>query len=186
MEVLTILTKTTDRYIYILLTRSPYFLSRLLRVINCWTYSHASIGVDGLDGEFYSFVTKGFRIELPYKYQLIRGKDVHCSLYKINVSHDDYNKIISVLEHFKEKKNWYKYNYTGIVGCTLGIATSEDDRYFCSEFVAHILKTSGVLTFNKNNSIVAPDDFMTLKNIVFEFKGTLRELMTGYKQINAL
>ena len=47
-----------ERTIYILLTRSGTWFSRLIHLATQDRYTHASIGLDGPDGPFYSFARK--------------------------------------------------------------------------------------------------------------------------------
>jgi len=47
-----------DRSIYILLTRSGTWFSRFIHLVTSDCYTHASIGLDGPSGPFYSFARK--------------------------------------------------------------------------------------------------------------------------------
>lgn len=49
---------TEARTIYILLTRSGTWFSRLIHLATADSYTHASIGLDGPIGPFYSFARK--------------------------------------------------------------------------------------------------------------------------------
>ena len=54
-----------ERTIYILLTRSGTWFSRLIHFATQDRYTHASIGLDGPDGPFYSFARKYRHLALP-------------------------------------------------------------------------------------------------------------------------
>ena len=54
-----------DRAVYILLTRSGTWFSRLIHFATRDDYTHASIGLDGPAGPFYSFARKYERFALP-------------------------------------------------------------------------------------------------------------------------
>ena len=47
-----------DRFVYILLTRSGTWFSRLIHFATRDNFTHASIGLDGPQGPFYSFARK--------------------------------------------------------------------------------------------------------------------------------
>ena len=54
-----------DRSIYILLTRSGTWFSRFIHLVTSDCYTHASIGLDGPSGPFYSFARKYEHFALP-------------------------------------------------------------------------------------------------------------------------
>ena len=54
-----------ERTVYILLSRSGSVASRLIHFFISGDYTHASIGLDGPDGYFYSFARKYPRWPLP-------------------------------------------------------------------------------------------------------------------------
>ena len=56
---------TEARTIYILLTRSGTWFSRLIHLATADSYTHASIGLDGPIGPFYSFARKYSHFALP-------------------------------------------------------------------------------------------------------------------------
>ena len=53
------------RTVYILLTRSGTWFSRLIHLATQDQYTHASIGLDGPSGPFYSFARKFEHFALP-------------------------------------------------------------------------------------------------------------------------
>ena len=59
------MTPMAERTIYILLTRSGTWFSRLIHFATRDDYTHASIGLDGPNGPFYSFARKYARFALP-------------------------------------------------------------------------------------------------------------------------
>ena len=54
-----------ERRIYILLTRSGTWFSHLIYFATRDSYTHASIGLDGPSGPFYSFARKYRHFALP-------------------------------------------------------------------------------------------------------------------------
>lgn len=56
---------TQDHSIYILLTRSGTWFSRLIHLVTSDCYTHASIGLDGPSGPFYSFARRYEHFALP-------------------------------------------------------------------------------------------------------------------------
>ena len=56
---------TQTKTVYILLTRSGTWFSRLIHLATDDRYTHASIGLDGPTGPFYSFARLDPRFALP-------------------------------------------------------------------------------------------------------------------------
>lgn len=165
------------RYINILLTRYPGVTSKIFRMFTGDYFTHASIGVSDTDGIFYSFVTKGFRIEVPKKHPTFRKKDVLCGLYRIKVSEDVYKKAKNMLETYARQFDKYKYTRIGLVFGLFQITYKLRNRYFCSQFVLEVLEHAEVIRLSKDSSLYLPDDFMKINELDLYYRGTLRELI---------
>ena len=81
-----------DRAVYILLTRSGTWFSRLIHFATRDDYTHASIGLDGPAGPFYSFARKHEHFALPAglveeRVTVSRQADP-CCLYELRVSEE--------------------------------------------------------------------------------------------------
>lgn len=170
--------------IYILLSDYPDQVSRLLKRIGFWKYSHASIGTSLTAPDFFSFTGKrGFRIEKPWKHPTYRGQPVPCALYKLPVSEAVFRKVAGDLRRFSEQGERYKYSYFGLLVLYLGCRFNTKNRYTCSGFVSKVLENSGALSPKLCRKLVKPDDFAEklYKNNVFE--GTLKELFVRERAI---
>ncbi|MDR1533190.1 MAG: hypothetical protein LBS62_13595 [Clostridiales bacterium] len=167
------------KYIDILLTQYPDRTSKLLRFITGSYFTHASIGISDSAGIFYSLVTKGFRLEEPYKHPTFKGKEVPCRLYRLQVSERVYESIKRTLEyHVRQSKN-YKYSYIGVLLCVLRISLKRENRYFCSQFVSEVLEYAKAAKLNKRSTLYLPDDFMQVSELALHFNGTLKDLITA-------
>lgn len=143
----------------ILLTKYSDFFGRLLRGINGRGYSHASISIDEKEEIFYSFNFKGFAIEKPKKY--IPKKKVPGSLYiRIQIPEKAYEIIKNEIYQFVNERENYTYSKLGVVLCVLRIPHKFKKRYFCSQFVAELLKKSGAVQLQKNESLYLPNHFI--------------------------
>ena len=87
--------------VYILLTRSGTWFSRLIHLATADVYTHASIGLDGPHGPFYSFARKYHRFALPAglveEYPQWNQADLsqarpHC-LYELKVSQETFSQL---------------------------------------------------------------------------------------------
>ena len=166
------------KYIEILLTQYPDKTSRLLQFITGCYFTHASIGVSDSTGFFYSLVTKGFRLEEPYKHPTFKGKEVPCRLYRLRVSERVYEDIKRTLEYHVEQSQNYKYSYIGLWLCIFRISLKRENRYFCSQFVSEVLECAKATKLEKDSTLYLPDDFMKINELALHFNGTLKDLIT--------
>lgn len=172
------MTHTTpdEQYIYILLTHFTDRASKTVKGLTNGTYTHASIGIDNQCIEFYSIVTKGFRIEQPRRFSERTKSKTPCCLYKIKVNKEDYELIKEELEYHLSKASTYKYTKFGVFLCFLHISHKIKNHYFCSQFVAEILHKGNVLKNGKSASLYLPDDFTKIKELDLCYQGNLQGL----------
>ena len=57
--------------------------------------------------------------------------------------------------------------------CLFGIPYNEQLRYFCSHFVADILKKSGAADMKKSSSLYLPGDLRNIDNLKIAFEGNI-------------
>lgn len=165
------------RYIYILLVRYPDMYSKIFRLFSRCYYNHASIGVSETNGTFYSYVTKGFRKELPKKHPTFKRQEVPCKLYRVEVSEEIYAVTRATLDDHEKKARHFKYNSLGVLLCFLRIVFPRQKRYFCSQFVCEILEQIRAVPLAKHSSLYLPDDFMEMDGLDLCFSGFLSELV---------
>lgn len=158
--------------LYIVLTRTNTVISRMIQIIKNDEYTHASISLDRNLEHMYSFGRKYvhnpfigiFRHERIneglYKYQ----KTVPSLVMEIEVTRLQYEKARSILEHFINNGDIYKYNYMGLLHSLLNKSNSCYDRFLCSEFVYYVLNESGIADLNIPRNLVRPQSLLNLKN----------------------
>jgi len=166
------------RYIYILLVRYPDMSSRLFRFITRGCYSHASIGISNTDGIFYSYVTTGFRKELPRQHPTFKQREIPCRLYRMEISDEIHDVAKAVLDDHAKQSHKFKYNTLGVILCLFRIVYMRKHRYFCSQFVSEILGQIRAVPLAKHSSLYLPDDFMNMKELDFCFSGYLSQLVS--------
>ena len=166
------------RYVYILLARYPDAFSTALRFITQNCFSHASIGLSGSDGLFYSYVTKGFRKEFPKMHPTYKGKEILCRLYCLEISDEVHSTAKAILDEHANRADDFKYNLLGVLLCLLRIAHKKksNNKYFCSQFVSEILEQLRVVPLVKHSTLYRPDDFTHMKDLNLLFAGYLSEL----------
>lgn len=156
-----------ERYIYVLLSRTHTIPAKLIRLFTGEPYSHTSIAIDIELNELYSFARK--HIRNPFDCGFINenidtgifglDKNVHCSVYAVSVTEEQYQMVKREIQSFVKNREHYKYNYTGLVGIMFGKNIVDGKHFFCSQFVSYIFYKSGIQLFAKENGLIRPYDF---------------------------
>lgn len=175
--------------IYLVLTATGTLFSRFLGLITRARYNHVSLCLDDEIEEFYSFGRKiiwfpligGFVIERPDKGVYKVFSDTACLIYKLDIDDWKFDKLKVNIDNFKRNQHLYKYNIIGLLGVMFNIPMRRKNRYFCTQFVATMLKECGIHDFRKDTSLAAPDDFHTIPGLEKIYEGLLSEL-SDYRQ----
>lgn len=170
---------TQDHSIYILLTRSGTWFSRLIHLSDC--YTHASIGLDGPSGPFYSFARRYEHFALPAglveERPGVRNRQIPCCLYELKVSDPVYRRLRRQLSGMYRQRERYHYNLLGALSCYFNHPLRRKNHYFCSQFVATLLEECGAVELWKNPDLVRPADFCRLSALQAVHQGPLDGLM---------
>lgn len=173
--------KLVMRPVYILLSYTGTTMSKLIKLKTHQPYSHASISLDTSLNNMYSFGRKDAGDKLKFTNEDIRSglyKDVSdkttYSLYMVLLTDDEYKRLQDTLENFKAKAHQLKYNFLGLVSLAFGKGTESEDRFFCSEFIAELLRQADPKIYNKSRSLYTPTDLVKGKRFTFIKKGTLK------------
>ncbi len=170
-------------YLYIVLTRSNTTISKLIKLIKKDEFTHAAISFDKELKQMYSFGRKKFYNPFIAGFKqenLNKGVYKHCKILpgmimEVEVSKEQYEKAKELLDQFKSNKDFYKYNYMGLVNSLLNKEGYYDNRFLCSEFVYYVLNSSGVADFKIARNLVRPINFLNLNSKV-AYKGDLKEI----------
>ena len=132
---------TQTKTIRVLLTKYSDCISSFLYYVGGRGYTHASISLEEEDDNcYYSFNYKGFCVETIEKH---RRRGVSKSMcYELTVSLAAYERIQKRLQFFKEHTESLEYTRLGLFFCLLHIPLCWKNHYFCSQFVADLLKSS--------------------------------------------
>lgn len=170
-----------DREIYIMLSQTRTYFARLIKLYTREPYAHASIAFDEDLEEMYSFAR--LRPKNPFVTGFIE-EDINsgvygactettCCVYSLKVSQEQYDSLKTEVEIFKLNRDKYSYNFLGIVGVMIQKPINSENRYFCSQFVAHILDKSGIKLFNKSSALVRPFDIRMCPKLKKIYQGKL-------------
>lgn len=170
--------------IYILLTKSNTYVSKLINLFTSDKYTHVSISFDENLVPLYGFSRKYVNFPLPGGLKLEpldqglykKYSDMPCALYKLEVTEEVYKTAKNKVEKMKENANKYSYNVLGVLFCGLKIPFPRKSKYFCSEFVSKILTQSNALKLPKHPSLMRPIDYTTIPQLECIYEGKLNEL----------
>lgn len=167
-----------ERTVYILLTRSGTWFSQLIHLATQDSYTHASIGLDGPTGPFYSFARKYEHFALPAglveEQVTAHRRMVPCCLYELKVSEDTYFRLRRRLGAMYARREDYGYNLLGTLACYFNLSLRRRHHYFCSQFVADLLEESGALDLPKPPTLLRPADFCHIKGLRAVHQGCWR------------
>jgi hypothetical protein len=167
--------------IYILLTHTGSFLSKLIKRYTKEPFSHVSIAFDSDLREVYSFGRKrprnpliaGFIVEDIHKGTYSMFSETTYGLYSLNIDDLQYHKLKNTMLEFEKIKQKSSYNLVGLIGVYLGYPINRTYSYFCSQFVACAFEKSGIMILNKPFGLVTPKDFRTCSSLCLVKSGKL-------------
>lgn len=141
----------------VLLTTYSDWVSKLVGICSGRGYMHASIGLEDEPNTFYSFNYRGFCVETLEKH---RRRGVRQSVgYELSVSDAAYESLHRQVDGFKSHTSDFEYTRLGVVFCLLGIPFRWKRHYFCSQFVAEMLKKSEAFHLRKSAELYMPNAF---------------------------
>lgn len=177
--------------IYILLTKTNSKLSKAIASRTKETYVHASIITSNHLEYGYSFsrrkitnpIIGGF-VKEEYPVWVEYFEDVQCCIYELEVTKAQYKKIKEIIKSFDEEKEKYKYHFLGLVGQSFNIDIERKNRFFCTQFVAHVLTEAGALELNKLPIHTRSEDFKNHEKLTLVYEGPLEPVL--YNEIKEI
>jgi len=170
-------------YIYVVLTKTDTIVARTIRRLTGAEYSHVSLSLSDDLSPMYSFARK--YINFPFYGAMVKeevGRGVYgkfpkvpCCIFKIPVTKVQYQGVKNQVETMWQNSNIYGYNYIGLVYNYFGKSRHYENRFFCSEFVYHVLNQNGIIDLKKPPSMVRPQDFMNINGEII-YEGNLNDL----------
>jgi hypothetical protein len=169
------------------MTHSGSIPAKLIKLCSKSKYSHVSISIDKNLNALYSFGRKspknplngGFAIDGINEGIYKVFKNTYCKIYKIMIDDEKYDRFMEILNYYLDNQDQYKYNFIGLITVLIHIPYRRENYYFCSQFVSEVLDKSEIYKFNKDFTLIKPNDFNELKNFELIFEGKLND----YKKI---
>lgn len=164
--------------------------SRFLRAATKKKYTHVSISLDRQFTQLYSFGRRnpylpfiaGFVKEEPSD-GVFAKFPTRCVVFEIPVTQEEYLEIRRIIDDFMSDYDHYRYNFIGLPLMALEIPLKRKWHFVCSQFVAYLLGKSGVVQFEKDLSLIRPDDFFSLEDKTKIYEGFLRDYIFYQAQL---
>ena len=150
--------------IYIVVTHTGTWLSRIIKWCTGGNYTHVSLSLDADLKELYSFGRKrpynpfiaGFVIESIESDFYKRFHNTRCKIFRMESSDENYERLKERIQYFIEHKETFKYNFLGLITYLIRYPLHRRNAFFCSQFVATVLSESEILEFDKSLGSFAP------------------------------
>ena len=162
--------------IYIIVSNSGSLVSKVLKYFTKEEYVHVTISLDKKLENAYSFGRKYTYIPLPgglineyYERRCKHFSKSKIKIYQLNITNKQYNDLKDDLKNnYIKYKSKYKYNLIGLL-------------YIKRKKIKHrkLLSENGILSFDKDYSLLEPKDFFNLNNVSYE--GTTLDYLSKEK-----
>ncbi len=175
--------------IYIVLTYTGTFLSRIIKVFTGNEFAHVSIALDVELKNMYSFgrlnpynpFIGGFVHEYIDDGTFKRFKNTVSKVYALPVEDEKYEKLKKIISNIQDNRKDYTFNILGLFAAGIHIRLKYNKSFYCAEFVKYVLDKSKV----RNNlpEPIKPEDFKGLECAKVIYEGLLRNYIVPEKNI---
>ncbi len=172
-----------QRYVYIVLTQTGSALSGFLKQVTHAPFNHVSLSLKPDLSEMFSFGRRrpfnpfigGFVMEAPRKGTFQRFPETEALVIRRPITEQQYRVIKQHFDGMYRIKDRYHYNFTGLALAAFGVSYRGPYKFYCSEFVRHVLINSGVTAADEFPKVVKPMDFLRLKDTRRVYRGKLKD-----------
>lgn len=166
--------------IYLIETNNHTALSQSIRFFSRYPYNHLSISLDPSLSEVYSFgrreplnpLMAGFAKE-DFSHPFY--KDSVGRVYALQANFQEYEIIENQLHSFSLNPLAWHYNLLGLLPAYFQYSWDRSDHFFCSEFVATLLKSAGILSPLTRPSLMHPKDVIEAVHPSCIYDGRLQQ-----------
>lgn len=170
-----------EKYVYIVISRTPTSVGKLVRVFLKGKYNHASISLDESLSEMYSFcrlsisnpLVGGIIRESAFTLTMGLDEDVPIIVYRIPVNLQQYELISKFVYEVYNDSEVYYYNLFQAIGLISNKKHSVYKTYICSEFVMEALRQGEINLTSVESYRVSPTDICEIMNKYIYYSGNL-------------
>ncbi|MBU3112871.1 hypothetical protein [Clostridium lacusfryxellense] len=172
-----------EKYIYVVISRTPTSTGKLVRKFLKEDYNHASISLDKNLSEMYSFcrftisnpLVGGIVRESAFTLNIGRHENVPINVYKIPVTIRKYELINKFIYDIYNDDEIYYYNFLGAIGVISNKRHSVYKTYICTEFVMEALKRGGIKLTPLESYKITPTDICEVMKQFIVYSGNLND-----------
>lgn len=170
-----------ENTIYVLLTDTGTMFTKMVKRFTSAPYNHASLALDASLNEMFSFGRKqatnpwiaGFVEEDVYEGTFRHFPNTRCALLRLNISSKQHQEAIRMIRCFQQERNLYRYNLIGLFFVLMKLNIKFKRAFFCSQFVAEILRSTGLKLWERSSTLVSPHDFLMHPEFEVVYEGLL-------------
>ncbi|MEG0255699.1 hypothetical protein [Vagococcus sp.] len=174
--------------VFLVYSATNSLLSKSIKCYTKETYNHVSIAFDENLDQTYSFGRK--KIANPLIGGFVKENfwdpfflTSECLIYSLDVSVEQYEKMLEIVYYFDQNKQLFQYNFLGLIALSFNYDFKRENAYFCSEFVATLLNESNVTTFDKKIQFITPKDLLEIQHLEKIFEGQVVNYLSEDKTI---
>jgi hypothetical protein len=172
-----------EKYIYVVISRTPTSIGKIIRRILKGKYNHASISLDEGLSQIYSFcrlsisnpLVGGIIRESAFTLNMGIEEDVPINIYCIPVTLEEYELISKFIYDVYNDTEVYYYNFLQAIGLISNKKHAVYKTYICSEFVMEALRQAGIQLTSVESYKVTPTDISTIMRKFIYYSGNLKD-----------
>jgi hypothetical protein len=171
------------KYIYVVISRTPTYMGKMIRRIIKGKYNHASISINENLSQMYSFcrlsvsnpLVGGIIRESAFTLTIGSKEEVPINVYRIGVTLEQYKLISKFIYNTYNDKEVYYYNFIQAIGLISKKKHAIYKTYICSEFVMEALKKGGINLTSVESYKITPTDISGIMNRFIYYTGNLND-----------
>ena len=172
-----------SKTLYVISTQTDTLISKIIKFYTKAPFSHISLSLDEALENMYSFGRKHPPFALPsgFVHENIQTglfgmlDYVPCQIYRLAVTDEQYEKVKNLVSSFIKIADEYKFNVIGFAPMAFNKKYQREKHFMCSQFVAFVLSKCGIIQFDKDYSLVRPDDIRTRQELALIYEGNLKQ-----------
>lgn len=170
-----------QEYVYVMLSDTGTLFTRLIKAYTRAPYNHASLALENSLDEVFSFGRK--EPSNPLRGGLVK-EDVYsgvyrvhpatrCIIMKVEITREQKEQLGEILYRYYGNRGQYTYNLLGLLGVMMRFNYSPRNAFFCSQFVAEVLREAGVSLWDKPSAQITPHHFCLHPDLEVVYEGRL-------------
>ncbi len=170
-----------EKYIYVVVSRTPTSTGKMIRKFLKGKYNHASISLDENLSQMYSFcrlsisnpLVGGIVRESVFTLTIGHEENVPINVYRIPVTVEQYELISKFIYDVYNDAEVYYYNFLQAIGLISNKKHAIYKTYICSEFVMEALRQGGIQLTSLESYRITPTDISEIMGQYVYYSGNL-------------